>query len=218
MTSRSPAPQAPRPDLGDLSAGTTDQLVAHADLDGLRFDEPAGSLLALADATLRSCLVARARFENVDAQRSTLRDVCWERPELVSLRGWRARWRDVIFDGGRIGVLESYTSTWSCVALRGVKASYVNLRGSELVDVTVADSQIDELDLSEATGKRVALPGSRIDRLVVHQSSVSALDLRAAEIGELVWAGTLTGVVLSHDQAVDLAPELARQAGARVEG
>ncbi|MDQ6522871.1 hypothetical protein RB608_04625 [Nocardioides sp. LHD-245] len=217
MTSRSRAPQAPRPDLGDLSPGTPDQLGPRADLEGLRFEEPRGALLEITDATLQSCVLDRARFETVDAQRSSLRDLRWERPEVVSLHGWRSRWRDLVVEGGRIGVLESYTSTWSCVALRGVKASYVNLRGSELVDVTIADCPVDELDLSEATGKRVAFPGSRIERLVVHRSAVGALDLRGAEIGELIWAESLTGVVLSLGQAVDLAPELARQAGALVE-
>lgn len=218
MISRTQAPQAPRPDLAELTEGTPDQLSARADLDGHRFAEPSGALLTLSDAVLQSCVLDRARFENVDAQRATLRDLRWERPELVSLRGWRGRWRDLIVEGGRIGVLEAYTSTWSCVALQGVKASYVNLRGSELVDVTLTDCQIEELDLSEATGKRVAFPGSRIERLVVHRSTVGDLDVRGAEIGQLIWADTLTGLVLSHDQAVDLAAELARRAGARVEG
>ncbi|MGH1561422.1 pentapeptide repeat-containing protein [Mumia sp. DW29H23] len=200
MGSRRTKTRAPQLDalaVDDLVEGTVDDLRPSADLEGL----------VLRDLTA----------DAVDLSGGRLRESVLERVNVAVLRGPRATLRDVHVDGGRIGSADVYDSTWESVRVSGCKLSFVNLRGAHLRDVVFADCVIDELDLVQATALRVSFVGCTIARLDVQHTTSTDLDLRGAELREIVGVTSLRGVTISPLQLTLLAPLLADSLGIRVE-
>jgi uncharacterized protein YjbI with pentapeptide repeats len=206
-------PRIDRVQLADLSAGSVDELVARADLDGARFAGLQADSLVLSDARIMECEVADVLVDTADLRGSRLRESVLTTPNLTLAKAARSDWANVRVEGARIGALEAYEAQWHAIHVVGGKLSYVNFRGATLTDVLFTDCHIEELDLSQATAKRVAFAGCRIDSLDVHDSELDNVDLRLAQLATIVGIGQLRGATVSAEQLADLAPLLAAEAG-----
>nr|WP_246253746.1 pentapeptide repeat-containing protein [Isoptericola chiayiensis] len=140
------------------------------------------------------------------------------RVDVPSVQGVRGRWRDVGLTDARIGSAELYESQWQSVRFVGCKLGYVNLRGATLQDVVFADCQVDELDLVQVRATRVAFERTSVRRLDVQASTLSDVDLRGADLTELVGTDALRGTTITADQLLLLAPMLAANLGITVDG
>ncbi|MFC6148619.1 MULTISPECIES: pentapeptide repeat-containing protein [Mumia] len=168
-------------------------------------------------ADLESQAFRDLTVDTVDLAGARLRESLLERVNVAVLRGPRAVLRDVRIDGGRIGSADLYDSEWDSVRITGCKLSFVNLRGAKLRDVVFEDCVIDELDLVQATAVRVSFAGCTIARLDVQHTASTDVDLRGAELREIVGVTSLRGMTISPLQLALLAPLLADSLGIRVE-
>lgn len=176
-------------DMWEVGVGTT--------IDGCRF-----SGLDLGSWTLRGARVVESAFDGVD---------------VPALSAARATLRDVEIRDSRFGSIEAYDGAWRGIRLTRCRLGYVNLRATELLDVAFEDCTIDEMDLLDATARRVAFPGSRICTLNVGAATLTDVDLRGAQLREVVGMAGLRGATISPEQLQLMAPALAELAGIRLE-
>lgn len=191
-------------------------MVPRADLERVEFVDIAGEKLSLGDARFMECRFESLTFDAADLRGSRLRESEIMRTSAAVCQAWRTDWGGVRVEGARIGAFEAYESTWKSIHFVGCKLSFVNLRGANLLDVLFTDCQIEELDLSQATAERLALPGTRIGSLDVRDSNLRHLDLRRAQLSVILGVRDLRGVTISGEQLSDLAPLLAAAAGITV--
>lgn len=166
-------------------------------IDGCRFTG-----LQLGSWALRGARIVESVFDGADVP-------------VVSAA--RATLRDVEIRDSRFGSIEAYDAAWRGIVFTRCRLGFVNLRATELLDVAFVDCTIDEIDLLDATARRVAFDGSRIGALNVGGATLADVDLRGADLREVVGMTGLRGATISPDQLQLMAPALAEQAGLRVE-
>ena len=172
-----------------LDVGTT--------IDGCRFTR-----LELGSWMLRGARVVESVFDAADVP-------------VVSAA--RTALRDVEIRDSRFGSVEAYDGAWRGIRFTRCRLGFVNLRATDLLDVAFVDCTIDEIDLLDATARRVAFDGSRIGALNVGGATLTDVDLRGAELREVVGMAGLRGATISAEQLQSMAPALAELAGLRVE-
>jgi len=204
--------------LPKLLEGSRADLVPSAQLDGMTFEGVEIDQLDLSNSVVEASRFGSLRSADASLRGSVLGDVVFTSVDIPIVRAARSRWRDVRFEGGRVGSAEFYDSDWSSVHFVGCKLTFVNLRGSDLRDVAFTDCIIDELDTSEANIVRLALPGTRLRRLDVSNATLAHVDLRNSAFDEITGVASLRGAVIDEHQLTLLAPLLARQIGLTVEG
>jgi uncharacterized protein YjbI with pentapeptide repeats len=204
--------------LVDLTDGEAGDLVAGAQLDGLRHADITTDRLVLRGARFDESRLEGLRAPEADLRQLQLTEVVMERVDVPVVQGVRGRWRSVELHDARIGSAELYESVWESVRLVGCKLGFVNLRGARLRDVVLVDCTVDELDLVQATATRVAFENCRVGRLDVQAATLQDVDLRGAELREIVGTDALRGTTISAAQLADLAPVLATNLGITVEG
>ena len=131
--------------------------------------------------------------------------------------GARTGWRDVEVRDSRFGSFEAYDAAWRGIRFTRCKLGYVNLRASELLDVAFVDCAIDEIDLLDAAARRVAFVSSRVGTVNASGARLTDVDLRGADIGQVVGFEGLRGATISPEQLQLMAPALADLAGLTVE-
>lgn len=212
-------PQLAPVEHGHLRAGGSDQLQPRADLDGLDFKDVRVARLDLTGgATISDCRFAGLTAEDLDLSTSRLTDTTLGQVDVPVVRANRGLWRDIEIATGRIGSLEAYESEWRRVHFIGCKLTYVNLRGSDLLDVAFTGCQIGELDLVQTKVTRVALQDTRVAQLDVQHSELKHVDLRGAELEDIHGVSRLRGAMITSTQLQLVAPLLANEIGIEVEG
>jgi uncharacterized protein YjbI with pentapeptide repeats len=211
-----PAPSLDPIVLPALSGGDGDDLEPSASLDALAFDGLSADAVALGGARIESCRFTGLRAAEIDLRGTTITETVLEHLDVPIVRASRTRWRDVRIEGGRLGSAELYDAEWQSVHFLGCKLSFVNLRGSRMRDVQFTDCVIEELDLGAAEAVRLALPGTRIQRLDVSRAILQHVDLRGCAFDELTGAGSLRGAAIDPGQLMLLAPLLANELGVTV--
>lgn len=91
--------------------------------------------------------------------------------------------------------------------------TYLNLRGATLADVLFEDCVIETLDLQGARAERLAIDGGAVAELLLSESTLVDVDLRATTLGSVISATALAGATIGLAQALDLAPALAAGLG-----
>jgi uncharacterized protein YjbI with pentapeptide repeats len=138
--------------------------------------------------------------------------------DIPAVSGARSSWRDVELRDSRFGSFEAYDASWRGIRFIRCKLGYVNLRAADLLDIAFVDCTIDEIDLMDAAARRVAFEASRIATLNAGGARLTDVDLRGADIGQVVGLEGLRGATISLEQLQLMAPALADLAGIRVEG
>lgn len=214
------AASAPRIDavrLGPLTAGTADLLIAKADLEGLSFSDIDTRELVINGGLVHSCQFAGVSAQEADWTSTRLIESTFERMNVPVMRAARGVWRDLRFDGARLGSIEAYETSWHSVHFVGCKLNFVNLRGAELLDVAFTDCTIDEIDLVGTTARRVAFRDTHVSRLNVQHANLEHVDLRGADFEEITALDGLRGATISPIQLDLLAPLFAREKGIKIE-
>lgn len=212
------ASDAPRPpqlralSFGELSEGSRSLLEPNTDIYGLRYADIRAERLDLGKGSVvNGSLFSDVVVDELVFASSRLVETRFQQTAAPVVKSARAAWRDVEFDGGRLGAIEAFDLDARAVHFKGCRISYLNLRGSKLLDFCFTDCVIDELDLLQADAKRVSFPGSRIGSLTVHNSKVADFDLRRAELSSVSGWTWLGGATMSEDQLMFLAPQIAAE-------
>jgi uncharacterized protein YjbI with pentapeptide repeats len=209
-------PAVPDLRLGHLADLDPDELHAGADVESVACTGLARTRLDLGDA-----LLTGSRFSGLSAEETVLAgarltEVDLDEVGLTVVRAAGSRWREVRLSG-RVGVLDAPGAQWWSVHLSGCRLGYLDLRDAELVDVLLTDCVVDELVLSGAVARRVALTGTRVGILRTEASSLTDVDLRGAALRAVDGVPGLRGATISAAQLEVLAPLLAEGLGLRVE-
>ncbi|MFD4960109.1 pentapeptide repeat-containing protein [Microbacterium sp. NPDC058389] len=188
------------------------------------FEGVAYTGVARADWTLAvGDTVEACRFDGLELDSWTLRgahllESVVAGANVPAVSGARGGWRDVEVRDSRFGSVEVYDASWRGIRFTRCKLGYVNLRAAELLDVAFVDCTIDEIDLMDASARRVAFDGSRVATLNTAGSRLTDVDLRGADLGQVVGLEGLRGATISAEQLQLMAPALAALAGITVEG
>lgn len=211
---------APRIDtirLGPLTAGTADLLTAKADLEGLSFSDIDTRELVISGGIVHSCQFTGVSAQEADWKSTRLVESTFERLNVPVMRAPRGVWRDLRFDGARLGSIEAYETSWHSVHFVARKLNFVNLRGAELLDVAFTDCIIEEIDLVETTARRVAFRDTRVSRLNLQHAKLEHVDLRGADFDEITALVGLRGATISPIQLNLLTPLFAQEKGITIE-
>ncbi|GAA5202971.1 pentapeptide repeat-containing protein [Microbacterium jejuense] len=130
----------------------------------------------------------------------------------------RSGWRDVEVRDSRFGSVEVYDASWRGIRFTRCKLGYVNLRAAELLDVAFIDCTIDEIDLMDAAARRVSFEGCRIATLNTSGAKLTDVDLRGADLGQVVGIEGLRGATISAEQLQLMAPAFAELLGLTLDG
>ncbi|GAB3810843.1 pentapeptide repeat-containing protein [Tessaracoccus terricola] len=211
------APQLHPLSFGELTEGPPRLLEPNTDIYALRYADIRTESLDLG----KGSVVNGSVFSDVVADElvfasSRLVETRFQQTAAPVVKSARAAWREVEFDGGRLGAIEAFDLDARAVHFRGCRISYLNLRGSKLLDFCFTDCIVEELDLLQADAKRFAFPGTRIGSLTVHNSKVADIDLRGAELASVSGWQWLAGATMSEEQLMFLAPQIAAELKIRV--
>ncbi len=210
------APQIDDLQLDHLADGDPADLTEDADLEAVSFSDVVLPRLTLSHSRVMSTRFTGLSADEADLAGARISEVELEQVNLPVVRASRSQWRDVRISG-RLGSLEAYDSRWRSVRFAGCKLSFVNFRGAELIDVAFDDCVIEELDLTEATLRRVRLTDSRVAALTVQKGDFQDLDLRGATFDSVTGITSLRGAVVTPHQLTLMAPLLAAGLGLKVE-
>ncbi|WP_109209168.1 MULTISPECIES: pentapeptide repeat-containing protein [Microbacterium] len=166
--------------------------------------------------------VEACRFEGLVLGAWTLRgarvvESVFSGANVPAVSAARGGWRDVELRDSRFGSVEAYDGEWRGIRFVRCKLGYVNLRAAELLDVAFEDCTIDEIDLMDASARRVAFASTRIAALNASGARLADVDLRGADVGQVIGLDGLRGATISPDQLQLMAPALAELAGIVVE-
>ena len=175
----------------------------------------------LTDADLRfasftECELSGLQLSGSRWDGTRLRQVQLTDLDAAALSGPRSDWREVEIAGCRIGSAELYDSTWTSVAVTGGKINYLNARASTWSDVFFRDCVLDELDLTEATARRLAFSSVRIGTLTTTGARLTDVDLRGVTLSVVNGLAGLAGAWIDGQQLSDFAPLLAAELGIRI--
>ncbi|WP_036530475.1 pentapeptide repeat-containing protein [Nocardia sp. CNY236] len=167
-----------------------------------RFNESALSDLAFTGGTLSYTRFASVWLRRVTMTGTSLSDTSWMDAEIID-----SAWAGVELAGAGL----------RRVTFHDCKFDAVNFRGAALREVTFHDCVLREADFGGARLRSVAFPGSRIDRLAVHRTTMTEVDFRQAAtftVAEGIEA--LRGAIINRVQLMELAPALAAAVGLQV--
>lgn len=203
--------------LNGLEDGDPGSLGAHERSDGERFIDADLTALDLTGSLFSGCEFLSCTAHATDFRTASFIETRFHRLNAPVLQAPRARFRDVIVENSRIGSGELYEARLESVHFINCKIGYVNLRAAKLTDVLFTNCDIDELDLAAAEASRVAFSHSKTRSLTLGRASLTHVDLRGLEIGELAGLDGLRGATLSPLQSIELAPAMAAELGLKIE-
>lgn len=210
-------PQLRALEFGELPDGPPLYLEPNTDIDGLSYAGIRAEQLDLGKGSVvNASLFTDVAVDELVLASSRVVDTRFEQTAAPVVSSARAAWRDVEFDGGRLGAVEAFDLDARAVHFRGCRINYLNLRGSKLLDLCFTDCIIDELDLLQADARRVAFPGSRVGSLTVHDSKVADFDLRGADLASVSGWTWLAGATMSEEQLTFLGPQIAAELRIRI--
>ncbi|KAM9862110.1 pentapeptide repeat-containing protein [Leucobacter sp. BZR 635] len=210
---------APRIDplnLHNLIDGEPGDLVAGADLDGLRFERPEVPR-SLAGITLLECEVAELVTDRLELRGARMLETRLSRCSAPTVSAHGSTWRDAELLESRIGAIELSDAELRRVVIDGSKLGWVNLRGSNIQDVVFRNCSFDELDFGGAKVARVSFENCVTEKLTLTHAKSEHLDLRGLEFSAIEGFEGLRGSILGHEQVALLAETFARHFGATIQ-
>jgi uncharacterized protein YjbI with pentapeptide repeats len=202
--------------LPELTAFDAERLEIGRDYDAIAFVERDFTGQDASDARFLECRLERCCVEGLSVRRARVVGCLLAEVHGASVDFSDSVWRDSQMTGGRLGAMTLAGATWTGIRLRGVKLGFVNLAAARLEDVVFEDCEIGGLDASSARLSSVAFIDCSVQELNVDEATLSKVDLSGARLRTLVGIESLRGAIVSHEQLLDLAPQLAAQLGVEV--
>ena len=208
-----PAHQFALPDLANFDG---DRLEIGRDYDALLFTELDFTGQDAPDSRFLECRLDRCCVDGLSLRRARFIG-----SQLAGLFGASvdladSTWRDSELVGGRLGAVTLAGATWKDIRVHGAKLGFLNLAGARLEDVVFEECEIGSLDVGAAQLKSVSFAACSIEELTVVEAMLSKVDLSHARLRSIVGVDNLRGAIVSHQQLLDLAPQLAAQLGLEV--
>lgn len=219
MVRRRPAVAEPVIDrlvLEDLEDADPAAISAHRDHRGLRFEGADLSERGLAGVEFHECEFLGVSAGGADMRGARFIETRFDRLDAPALRVARSFWRDVAIESSRLGAVEAYEAELRSVRVAGSKLDFVNLRTAVIRDVLFERCVIGEIDLGQCQAERVAFADCTIGEVRFDGARLKAVDLRGARLSTVGGLGSMAGVVVTSEQASEMAPLFARHLGIAV--
>jgi uncharacterized protein YjbI with pentapeptide repeats len=208
------------PDLADMPYATA-LTPSDGDLDGSDFDTVLFEAAEFdgpraANTRFLECAFRRVSISDGKLQRSSLRDV-WARDlRLTGTSLAESHWHEVIMLGSALAGVEVFSAELRDVVFSGCKLDSVNFRAARLTEVVFDNCVLRDVDFAGARLTRCAFPGSQLVRADLSKVTMDQTDLRTAELGLIIDAGSLRGAIISSGQLAHVAPVLAQTLGIEI--
>jgi uncharacterized protein YjbI with pentapeptide repeats len=193
------------PHEGDFGGGDDYDTVLFERQD---FDDPRAANVRLLECAFRQVSITGGKMP-----RSTLRDV-WARDlRLTGTSMAESNWREVTIIGSSLAGVQVHGAQLRSVVFSGCKLDSVNFRAARLTEVVFDHCVLRDVDFGGATLTRCSFAGSELTRAELSKVTMEATDLRGANLGLIIDAGSLRGAILSSGQLAVVAPVLAETLG-----
>lgn len=199
--------------LGDLEAAEADSIEPRLDYWGQRYRAAQLGDRDLGGVEFHGCEFVGLAAGEANMRGSRFVEVRIERLDAAVLRVARSSWRDVVIEGSRVGAAEMYESDVASVRIVRSKLDFVNLRSAKIRDVAFEDCVIGEIDLGQSRVERVSFAGCTLGDIRFDGARMRAVDLRGAHLSVIGGVASMAGVVVTPEQAAELAPVLAAHLG-----
>ena len=206
------------PDLADLPFATL--LATHdgdfgdgSDYDTVLFDRQDFDNPHAPNVRLLECAFRQVSITDGKLTRSGLCDV-WARDlRLTGTDMAESSWRDVTVIGSSLAGVLVFGADLRRVVFSGCKLDSVNFRASRLTEVIFDNCVLRDVDFGGATLTRCSFAGSELTRAELSKVTMDGTDLRGAQLGLIIDAGSLRGAIMSSGQLAVVAPVLAQTLG-----
>ena len=165
------------------------------------------------NAHFLECAFQQVSISNGQLQRAGLRDVWLRDVRLTGTSLAESAWQDVTVIGCSLAGVQVFGAELRRVVFSGCKLDSVNFRASRLTSVTFRNCVLSDVDFGGATLTQCSFPGSALTRADMSKVTTDRTDLRDAELGLIIDAGSLRGAIISSGQLAVVAPVLAGTLG-----
>ncbi|WP_099331905.1 hypothetical protein [Actinomyces minihominis] len=130
----------------------------------------------------------------------------------------RTTWRGAAISSSRLGAVEAYDSEIDQLVIDGSKVGWLNLRASKIQDLLAQNCHVEELDLTDATLRRVAFENTSVGTLVLQGARSHHLDLRGMDFATITGVEGLKGARIGERQPVEMLALFADHFGIEIYG
>lgn len=177
--------------------------------------------------------LTEANWSGQTHRRLSLDDVRLIAPDITSAKLRDGGWADVRLEGGQLAGADLAGTSLRRVQLDRIRANGLILTECEVKDVTIADAKCDlanfrfgkwvKVRFVRCSLREVEFIGANLNQVVFEDcdltgadfsgSQLKAVDLRGSRFDSLKGLGGLRGAIMSYDQLIGLAPDLAAELG-----
>lgn len=176
----------------------------------------------LSGVVAKSLTIKDTRFEQIAMTGCELRD-CWlddvviyncdiSANKLPKLSVDRA-----VFKSTRLSGIQLHESVLKDVSFVDCKLDLANFRFAKLKNVIFDSCVLTEADFAGATFNNVSFDNCELDKADFSNTKCTKLDLRGSSIVDVIGISSLKGAIVSPEQLISLAPQLAAEIGLVVE-
>lgn len=206
------------PDLPDLPYASVltrhqGELDSGSDFDTVLFERADFDGPRAPGARFLECAFRQVSITDGNLQRSGLRDV-WARDlRLTGTNLAESSWHEVTMLGSALAGVQVFGAELRDVVFSGCKLDSVNFRAAKLTGVIFDRCVLRNVDFAGAALTRCSFPGSQLTEVDLTKVTMDKTDLRGAELGLIIDAGSLRGAIISSGQLAVAAPVLAQALG-----
>lgn len=211
------APRLVSPSLDDLVVAGPELAFDPNGTDGVQIEGAEWQDRRLSGVTFRETHFDRAHAAGVRLPDCRFLDVRFTALDCHDVTAPGSTWRDSEIVESRLGSAVLSESQISSLRIERCKIGYLGFAAAEVLDLLIDGCTLDELDLSDSQCTRVAIRDTRLGLLRVAGARLRHVDLREARLGSVTPVSGLRGAALTVAQVLDLAGELAAEAGILVD-
>lgn len=176
--------------------------------EGTELENPHAPDSRFLECAMRNISMIGGSLQRASLRHSWLRDV-----RLTGTSLAESHWLEVTVLGSSLAGVQVFGAKLRHVVFSGCKLDSVNFRMSELTSVSFDNCVLRDVDFAGATLTRCSFPGSDLVRADFGKVTMDRTDLRGAQLGIIIDAGSLRGATISADQLALVAPALAAALG-----
>ncbi len=202
------SPRIPRQivPLDDLPAVFT---AGEEDIEGVAIENGALQSARLSSFSLTNSRIQKTSFAESKIAGFGVKNVEFVQCDMTMARFADASWHVAELRSSRCSGMQLDTAHLQNVRFADCKLDLINFRFAKLTNVIFESCVVREMDFYGATLKNVAFVDCEIDAVGFSDAKMQGVDLTGAQLIDIKNVGSLKGTIISSDQLVYLAPQLA---------
>lgn len=192
------------------------------DNDTDSFSEVLFDSVSFAEFTPKNLAVAGSRFVKADFSNAQLEGLGFENVVandcmMLTANFGEASWHTTEVINSRCSGVQLHEATLKNVTFRGCKLDMANFRQAKLTNVVFDGCVVTDMDFGSAELKNVEFIDCDIDGIDFTHATLRSVDFRESRLVKVKRPSDLKGAIITSQQLIYLAPQLAHEAGIKVE-